>query len=110
MIMGLLQNSTNGLGLERVKGLNRVPYPPTRIRAFMFQSCSMLDTDQELCQGADDRDVCFAEKEDVAFNHRNEEEASVSPPVSKAQIESAFNHMININALNLVLSFQAFLS
>lgn len=33
--MGLLQNSTRGLGTLRVSGRSRVPYPPTRIRAFM---------------------------------------------------------------------------
>jgi hypothetical protein len=32
--MGLLQNSTKGLGLVKVKGRSRVPKPPTRIRAF----------------------------------------------------------------------------
>lgn len=33
--MALLQNSTNGFGLEKVKGRRRVPKPPTRIKAFM---------------------------------------------------------------------------
>lgn len=31
--MGLLANSTRGFGLLNVKGLKRVPYPPTRIKA-----------------------------------------------------------------------------
>lgn len=34
--MGLLQNSTSGLGTLRVSGRSRVPYPPTRIKAFIF--------------------------------------------------------------------------
>ena len=34
--MGLLAKSTSGLGILRVKGLNRVPNPPTRISAFML--------------------------------------------------------------------------
>lgn len=33
--MGLLAKSTNGFGMLRVNGLNRVPKPPTRISAFM---------------------------------------------------------------------------
>lgn len=35
-IMGLLAKSISGLGELRVKGLNRVPKPPTRINAFML--------------------------------------------------------------------------
>lgn len=34
--MGLFPNSTSGLGRERVSGLNRVPKPPTRIKAFIW--------------------------------------------------------------------------
>ena len=34
--MGLLANSTSGLGLERVRGRSLVPNPPTRIKAFMM--------------------------------------------------------------------------
>lgn len=34
--IGLLQNSTSGLGTLRVSGRSRVPNPPTRIRAFML--------------------------------------------------------------------------
>lgn len=33
-IIGLLQNSTRGLGTVKVRGLRRVPKPPTRISAF----------------------------------------------------------------------------
>jgi hypothetical protein len=33
--MGLFANGTIGLGNERVSGRSRVPYPPTRISAFM---------------------------------------------------------------------------
>lgn len=33
--MGLLQKSTNGFGVLSVSGRNRVPYPPTKISAFM---------------------------------------------------------------------------
>lgn len=32
----MLPNSTSGLGRERVSGLNRVPNPPTRIKAFIW--------------------------------------------------------------------------
>ena len=35
--MGLLPNSTRGLGLERVSGLNLVPKPPTKISAFIVE-------------------------------------------------------------------------
>lgn len=38
--MGLLQNSTSGLGTLRVSGRSRVPYPPTRIKAFMLPAVS----------------------------------------------------------------------
>lgn len=34
--MGLFANSTKGLGHENVNGLNLVPYPPTKINAFIF--------------------------------------------------------------------------
>lgn len=34
--MGLLANSTKGLGHENVNGLNLVPYPPTKINAFIL--------------------------------------------------------------------------
>ncbi|EGW08928.1 hypothetical protein I79_006646 [Cricetulus griseus] len=33
--MGLLQKSTSGFGVLSVSGRKRVPYPPTRIRAFI---------------------------------------------------------------------------
>jgi hypothetical protein len=35
IIIGLLQNSTNGFGQLSVRGLSRVPKPPTRMRAFI---------------------------------------------------------------------------
>lgn len=38
--MGLLQKSTSGLGTLRVSGRSRVPYPPTRIKAFMLPAVS----------------------------------------------------------------------
>ena len=38
--MGLLPNSTRGLGLERVSGLNLVPNPPTNISAFIVEKRS----------------------------------------------------------------------
>lgn len=38
--MGLLQNSTSGLGTLSVSGRSRVPYPPTRIKAFMLSAFS----------------------------------------------------------------------
>ena len=34
--IGLLQNSTNGLGFDKVSGRSLVPYPPTSIRAFIL--------------------------------------------------------------------------
>ena len=34
--IGLLQNSTNGLGFDNVSGRSLVPYPPTSIRAFIL--------------------------------------------------------------------------
>jgi len=34
--MGLLAKSTRGFGKLRVNGLNRVPNPPTRMRAFIL--------------------------------------------------------------------------
>ena len=34
--IGLLQNSTRGFGFDRVSGRNRVPQPPTSIRAFIL--------------------------------------------------------------------------
>jgi len=36
--MGLLAKSTSGFGTLRVKGLKRVPNPPTRMRAFILLS------------------------------------------------------------------------
>jgi hypothetical protein len=33
----LLANSTNGFGVDRVKGRSLVPNPPTRISAFILQ-------------------------------------------------------------------------
>lgn len=38
-IMGLLQNSTRGLGQVSVRGLSLVPKPPTRMMAF---SCGVV--------------------------------------------------------------------
>ena len=38
--MGLLQKSTSGLGTLSVSGRSRVPYPPTRIKAFMLPAVS----------------------------------------------------------------------
>lgn len=40
--MGLLQNSTRGLGTVSVNGLRRVPKPPTKIRAFKAPDCAVL--------------------------------------------------------------------
>jgi hypothetical protein len=41
--MGLLQNSTHGLGVEKVKGRRRVPNPPTRMIAFIvYYNCVCL--------------------------------------------------------------------
>lgn len=40
--MGLLANWTNGFGRERVSGLRRVPYPPTRMSAFIALLCCMV--------------------------------------------------------------------
>ena len=39
-IMGLLQNSTKDFGLVNVRGRKRVPKPPTKMRAFIFQVMS----------------------------------------------------------------------
>lgn len=36
--MGLLPNSTSGLGRESVRGRKRVPNPPTRINAFIVRA------------------------------------------------------------------------
>ena len=38
--MGLFAKSTRGLGKLRVRGLRRVPKPPTKIKAFMVSSSS----------------------------------------------------------------------
>lgn len=35
--MGLFPKSTSGLGMLKVSGLNLVPNPPTRIRAFNYE-------------------------------------------------------------------------
>ena len=35
-IFTLFANSTKGLGFESVRGLSLVPYPPTKIKAFIF--------------------------------------------------------------------------
>lgn len=48
--MGLLPNSTSGLGRERVSGLNRVPKPPTRIKAFIWLARTKLKR-RETCSG-----------------------------------------------------------
>jgi len=55
--MGLLAKSTRGLGKLRVNGLNLVPNPPTRIKAFivisLLISCEIikLESDQDKPRG-----------------------------------------------------------
>merc|ERR550519_2585418 len=41
--IGLFANSTRGFGFVSVSGLNRVPYPPTRIKAFMIEQFPLND-------------------------------------------------------------------
>ncbi len=42
--IGLLANSTRGFGLDSVNGLNRVPYPPTRMSAFILDNFSSVES------------------------------------------------------------------
>lgn len=47
--MGLLAKSTIGLGTVSVSGLSRVPYPPTRMSAFMLLCRAALSTIRREC-------------------------------------------------------------
>ncbi len=51
MIMGLLAKSTIGLGTVSVRGLSRVPKPPTKMRAFSPDTDPLMATMAAGCRG-----------------------------------------------------------